>query len=582
MSTTRTKIPAFLAGHALQSLRDSGYTLPAAVAEVVDNSIEAQANEITIHLEEHVANHGKSDISHIVIADDGIGMGQDADGNDILQRYLQVGYSSRYMSTTTIGKYGVGAKLAALNFAKRIDVWSRTDDEQPWRHVYFDLEDALEAEHGGADVEIEPPDSDPIDEDFEYLMPDGSGTVVMWSKIDRLEAGRWQADAHGLRLDLEKELSRMFRDFIDGGILVRVNDRDLLAHDPLFLMEGTWADRVLNEEKAKKLKTEGQAPKLGSEHFAAELIADETFKVRGHEVRLRVTLYPEEVTRARGQGGDVLSKKLRVPDNQGALSFMRLDREISYTNVPKIFPRGVEDPDRFIGIEIRFRPELDDYFGVRNVKRGVEPHGELRDKIRGLLKRYVPQARTKLEERWGKVAKTTRKHTGEHAPVIQAANEANRTLPKGPTHDASDVGRALEDLVNDVLGERAAEDDKKSYLERIKDQPFVVESVDFPGQTFIDVQHIGNQVIIRLNTRHRFYRELWEPIRIIAEQEPGTVSGEEAVKAARRTVEALTLLVIAYGKAESMNPDPHEQYGDLRNFWGQFLDSLMGKVKNVV
>ncbi|MGH7136553.1 MAG: hypothetical protein ACREHD_12495 [Pirellulales bacterium] len=28
--------------------------------------------------------------------------------------------------------------------------------------------------------------------------------------------------------------------------------------------------------------------------------------------------------------------------------------------------------------------------------------------------------------------------------------------------------------------------------------------------------------------------------------------------------------------------DPHEQYGDLRSYWGQFLDSLMGKVKDVV
>jgi hypothetical protein len=28
--------------------------------------------------------------------------------------------------------------------------------------------------------------------------------------------------------------------------------------------------------------------------------------------------------------------------------------------------------------------------------------------------------------------------------------------------------------------------------------------------------------------------------------------------------------------------DPHERYGDPRMFWNQFLDSLMGEVKNVV
>src|SRR5207244_11289576 len=75
--------------------------------------------------------------------------------------------------------------------------------------------------------------------------------------------------------------------------------------------------------------------------------------------------------------------------------------EISYTNVPRIFPRGVEEPDRYIGIEVAFRPNLDDYFGVRNVKRGVEPHGELRDKLRAILTKYLPTARAKLAEIWG-------------------------------------------------------------------------------------------------------------------------------------------------------------------------------------
>ena len=36
--------------------------------------------------------------------------------------------------------------------------------------------------------------------------------------------------------------------------------------------------------------------------------------------------------------------------NKGCISFVRLDREINYTPVPRIFPRGVENPDRFIEI----------------------------------------------------------------------------------------------------------------------------------------------------------------------------------------------------------------------------------------
>ena len=31
-----------------------------------------------------------------------------------------------------------------------------------------------------------------------------------------------------------------------------------------------------------------------------------------------------------------------------------------------------------------------------------------------------------------------------------------------------------------------------------------------------------------------------------------------------------------------MHQNPHEQYDELKNYWGHFLASLLGKVKNVV
>ena len=216
------------------------------------------------------------------------------------------------------------------------------------------------------------------------------------------------------------------------------------------------------------------------------------------------------------------------------------------------------------------------------MKRGVEPHEELRTKIRELLDVHIPEARNQIENIWGKASKENQQHRREHAPVLEAAKQANRTLPKGRAKGPSEPERArvLDNLVKDAAG--SDEKAQEEYRERIKDLPFVVESMDFPGDTFLDIQHLDGQVIIRLNTRHRFYREMWEPIRSIADRPPGSVSGDEATRAARRTIEALTLLIIAYGKAESMHENPHEQYGELRSYWGKFTDSLMGKVKDVI
>ncbi|WP_375468000.1 hypothetical protein [uncultured Nostoc sp.] len=104
----------------------------------------------------------------------------------------------------------------------------------------------------------------------------------------------------------------------------------------------------------------------------------------------------------------------------------------------------------------------------------------------------------------------------------------------------------------------------------------------FPGNQLINTQHIDGKVIIRLNTRHRFYREMWEPLRSIATAPLGSIFSNEVSKAARRSIEALTLLIIAYGKAESMDENPREHFLELRSDWGKFTDSLMGKVKDVI
>ena len=568
------QIPVILTGQALRSLRDSGYSLSAAIAEVVDNSLEAHANNVKIRLDQTPDKKGKKRIHRISVSDDGAGM-----DTDVLHHYPQIGYSTRYMSTTTIGKYGVGAKLAALNYSERLDVWSRTESNQPWQHVYFDLEEAEAAASMAKEHGIAPPTERPVPRDLVDLLPEGAGTLVAWSKVDRLEEGRHAQDADSLRIEIEKELSRIFRYFLDGGINIAVNDTTLLPHDPLFLMEGTWGDAALTKHYRRK----DVEPKFDvRDHYEpSKVIADESIHFRGNQLRLRVTVHPPEVVRKRYVGGDELAKQLRVPENEGSLSFVRLEREINYTNVPKILPSGVQNPDRFIGIEIQFTPEMDDFMGVRNVKRGVEPHGDLRTLIRGQLERWIPQARNEIQNLWADASKEAKESDGEHSDILEAVKKADRTLPKrkGPRPTADAEKEVLNKLAEDTGRTQSTEKDE--YLERISELPFVIETVDFPGMNFVDIQHLSNQIIIRLNSRHPFYQELWKPIRVIAEAPNGSVSSGEATETARRTMEALTLLLIAYAKAESMDTNP-ARFTELRDDWGKFLRSLMGKVKDVL
>jgi DNA topoisomerase VI subunit B len=568
------RIPMILTGHALQSLRDSGHSLPTALGEVIDNALEANANRIDIRLEQS-QSRGKKHIHRVVIADDGNGM-----DSYTLHHYLVVGFSTRYMRSDTIGKYGVGAKLAALNIGRRIDVWSREHATRPWLHVDFDLDDALEQERDGIPVMLKPPQETVLPDDLESVARSGANTIVVWSRVDRLEEGRIAGNVEELRHEVEKELSRMFRYFINGGIKITVNEQALISHDPLMVMDATWADRALTRELCGEKR--GRAAANESHHFPAQIIADEEIPVGNSTARLVVTLYPKEMLRKRGLGGDKLAKELRIPENQGAISFVRMNREVEYTNVPHIFASRVEDPDRFIGIEVSFKPDLDDFFGIRNVKRGVEPHGELRKKIRARLKAHVATARKMIEETWGIAAREAREQEGEHAAILQRVRDVDATMPKsraeGPVEPDA-VKQALEDLATDV-GHQTTEA-KNAYIEKISQLPVVIESVDFPGNMFMTTLHLAGKVIIRLNTRHPFYRDMWEPLKELAQRDAGTITGPEAVRTAQRSIEALTLLVVSYGKAESMHASPSEQYGDLIQYWGQFLSTLLKNVKNV-
>jgi hypothetical protein len=567
-------VPLIKTGQAILSLRDSGYTIEAALGEVIDNAIEANANTISIELFEGVNKKKKKCVSKIAIVDDGDGMNK-----ELLQNYPQIGFSTRYMSTTTIGKYGVGAKLAAINYAKKFEVWSKTRNDKEWLYVYFDLEE-FENNSNVDIINIPEPKKKAIPKELEKLIPSDSGTIILWSKVDRLEEGRYAVDFNELRLSVEKEISRIFRYYLEGGIKIVINENQILPYDPLMQMQRSYSDKMIALHYKNLAKKEERYKEYIQDHYSSIEIAKKSFKISDSEFDVTITVYPREVTRVRGKGGDNFAKKLRIPENQGQISFVRLKREVSYTNVPKIFPRGVGEPDRFIGIEVSFNPDLDEFFGVRNVKRGVEPHGKLREMIREFLHTFLPNARKVIDDAWGKASRKEKTNINEHDEILSAVKKVNTTLAKGKVKRESEKDeQLLLDLASDVVGDD--KDKQQAYLDKIKNFPFVMVSDSFPGNQFIDVQYLSDQTIIRINTRHRFYRDMWEPLKNLSSKDSGSISGMEAKDISRRAIEALSLLIIAYGKAGSLNPTAYSDYSELTNQWGTYLDLFLKNIKDV-
>lgn len=203
MPSTLTVIPS--ARRLMESLRDIGYELPAAVADLVDNSIDADATQVDIT----VVFEGED--SWIRIADNGTGM-----PTDRLNEAMRYGTDREY-DEVDLGKFGLGLKTASLSQCRRLTVATRTSPTRRDIEIRsWDLDHVMDADRwqllrlGTSEVRdaiVEP-------------LQDGPGTVVMWEMLDRvfdykIPSGRAaESGLNAICRDIEGHLSMVFHRFL--------------------------------------------------------------------------------------------------------------------------------------------------------------------------------------------------------------------------------------------------------------------------------------------------------------------------------------------------------------------------------
>ncbi len=158
--------------------RDSGYKgTESAVAELVDNALQAGARKVTINVAVHSENPDYP--LQIGVLDDGCGMDKRT-----LRQALRFGGTSRFNDRTGLGRYGMGLPNSSLSQARRVDVYSW---QRPGRVLwtYLDVDEIAR----GTCTEIPEPSPTSFPRWAENI-ESSSGTLVMWSKCDRLDHRR--------------------------------------------------------------------------------------------------------------------------------------------------------------------------------------------------------------------------------------------------------------------------------------------------------------------------------------------------------------------------------------------------------
>ncbi len=224
------------AARTLDALRSVGYDFNAAVADLVDNSIAAGAVNVWVFF------YRSGDDFRLRIVDNGRGMTADA-----VKEAMRLGTETTY-EQGSLGKYGFGLKTASISQCRRLTVLSRAKRDQEYHGFTLDIDEV----HKSNQWEITETSAGDIGKYVETRMvPSGTGTSVLWEKIDRLaeEYNSFQREGAadnwvGRKLDeLKQHLSMVFHRFLDGSaerrkpLVISFNGNKLVPWDPFCTAE---------------------------------------------------------------------------------------------------------------------------------------------------------------------------------------------------------------------------------------------------------------------------------------------------------------------------------------------------------
>lgn len=208
----------------LFSLRDIGYSLETAIADVIDNSISAKAKNVRIF--------ALPSMNTLAILDDGEGMSE-----AMLKDAMQLGSVKEERSDNDLGRFGLGLKTASFSQCKKLTVLSKKSgiisgfcwdldliaERNDWVLKYVDIDECRET-------------LDILNTSiWNAFTSSSSGSIVLWEKIDRYAT----EDHFNNELDnLVSHLALVFHRYISPGGFKRqhinmfFNKKEIDSFDP--------------------------------------------------------------------------------------------------------------------------------------------------------------------------------------------------------------------------------------------------------------------------------------------------------------------------------------------------------------
>lgn len=243
----------------LGSLRSIGYNLKTALADILDNSIAAGANNIEIVNND--LNSGANKLEWVAIVDDGKGMTRTgiADAFTLGGKGVD---ASRLESD--LGRFGLGLKTASFSQCKRLTVISKTENTE-LASLIFDID--YIGENGWKVFDSSDPES--LIKNIKSRLKDPTffkkekWTVVLWENLDKIEVNNYSNYYRQIENVIE-HFSLVFHKF-EHLINISVNNTEVEFWNPYDGANSTSEIEIPFDTKGNKFKFKGHVLRHRSE-----------------------------------------------------------------------------------------------------------------------------------------------------------------------------------------------------------------------------------------------------------------------------------------------------------------------------
>ena len=578
---------------AVKAMRDSGYKNTAyALAELIDNSVQANANNvevICIEAYRQVNERSSRRIQAIGILDNGDGMLPET-----LRLALQFGNGTHLADRKGIGRFGMGLPNSSISQCRRVEVWTWQNGPDNAMHTYLDVDEI----EGRKMFAVPFPVHRPLPDEWRARSQNlkTTGTLVLWTNFDDHRLS-WRGALATLR-NTESLVGRMYRKFIDDGRLsIRLLallageaeptfDEAVRINDPLYLMR--------NSSTPAPFDTEPMFQRWGDE--------DEVFSIdydgATHEVVVRMSWAREETVPKDKSDRGAKPYGKHAAKNVG-LSIVREGREM---DLDPAWTNSYDPTERWWGVEVEFPSTLDEVFGVTNTKQNAtifshmaqfdwraeanpsESMSEFRDRIqsagdpRALLLPIVDHIRQQIQEARKRLKKQTAgrrtKEDRYDEPDVsdRATSKFRERAEQGHETDSDreefteeDRESFEQDLTEDKHYRRnIAHEIAQATFTRKRKVVFLTKAME--GYAFFNVENKqGGLTSIVFNTNHPFYEQLMESL----EPEIGDESDADLIDRIHKAADTLELLFAAWARYEMEEVRQQNRLFEMRQEWGK-------------